>query len=951
MKKYFNISRTANSKKILHRYLTRSALTLLLIAATVVAGYFGWSARAGGKVTQDNSIWSDDSLRSGSMLSMQGDQRYLRMNRIEMERLLSEAPIEISQTDDLSPTILPIPMPDGTITKFRITQSTIVDNLIAARYPDIHTYVGQSIDDPGVTMRADLTPLGFHATIILPEKTVSIHPASSSESSDRYISYHQKEGQMERNSISCEVIQNPFTEQLYKKYLSDQSSSARFQVGSVLRTYRIAVTTTWEYSELYGGGKNALTIASIVTWLNSVNAIFERDLAVRLILVDAPSIIYSSENGYSASSDPFREGGNLETLQDASGALSKITSSSFDVGHVLKRGGGGVAFLRSVCGDQTNDFGLLKSLGVSGFSLPLGDLSELKVLAHELGHQFGAGHTFNGTVGDCNAQNRTKYSAFEPGSGATIMSYNGLCGSDNFTSEGQSLRFHLGSQREMLAFIEETAKCHRPLATANRPPSVNAGPDYTIPIMTPFELRASGSDPDQADAAHLTYVWEQVDAGGNFTNPPYTDKDDPPFTTRPLFRSYGPKSSPTRFFPSIEYVLNSNNIFPDIQTTSIPGESLPATGRLLNFGVALRDNRPGGGGMADDQVTLTVAANAGPFSVTQPNNSLSWPAASAQTVTWQVNNTNRAPVNCTNVRISLSTDGGHSFPFVLKPSTPNDGSETVTIPATILTSTARIKIEAVGNIFFDISNANFTVTAPVPSRNSAKFISQDVPVSLQPGATQVIKITMMNDGDTTWTSAEGYRLGSVNPRDNNTWGFGARVDLPTNTNVAPGQRVTFTFPIKAPTKQGTYNLQMRMLREQVAWFGAETRNAGVAVRVDQVANAKFISQSVPGTMTVRQSVPVEVTLENNGTMPWSSSNSIKLGSQSPQDNNIWGFGGRVKIPAGTVINPGSKYTFKFNVRAPSQTGSYDFQVRMLQEGVRWFGDSGQKLVVKVKLGQ
>ncbi|NBO65725.1 MAG: hypothetical protein EBU88_12945, partial [Acidobacteria bacterium] len=256
-----------------------------------------------------------------------------------------------------------------------------------------------------------------------------------------------------------------------------------------------------------------------------------------------------------------------------------------------------------------------------------------------------------------------------------------------------------------------------------------------------------------------------------------------------------------------------------------------------------------------------------------------------------------------------------------------------------------------GNIFFDISNANFTVTAPVPSRNSAKFISQDVPVSLQPGATQVIKITMMNDGDTTWTSAEGYRLGSVNPRDNNTWGFGARVDLPTNTNVAPGQRVTFTFPIKAPTKQGTYNLQMRMLREQVAWFGAETRNAGVAVRVDQVANAKFISQSVPGTMTVRQSVPVEVTLENNGTMPWSSSNSIKLGSQSPQDNNIWGFGGRVKIPAGTVINPGSKYTFKFNVRAPSQTGSYDFQVRMLQEGVRWFGDSGQKLVVKVKLGQ
>jgi len=113
-----------------------------------------------------------------------------------------------------------------------------------------------------------------------------------------------------------------------------------------------------------------------------------------------------------------------------------------------------------------------------------------------------------------------------------------------------------------------------------------------------------------------------------------------------------------------------------------------------------------------------------------------------------------------------------------------------------------------------------------------------------------------------------------------------------------------------------------------------------------VNNASFVSQSVPTSMTAGQSYSVSVTMYNSGTTTWES-NTYKLGSQNPQDNTLWTGGSRVYMPAGTTVPPGSSYTFYFTVTAPAAAGSYNFQWRMVQEGVEWFGDYTPNVVVSV----
>jgi hypothetical protein len=445
--------------------------------------------------------------------------------------------------------------------------------------------------------------------------------------------------------------------------------------------------------------------------VNAVDGIYEREVAVRFVLIaNNDSIIFTD-----AATDGYTSDNVASLIAENQTKLDTVIgTANYDFGHVFDGRADqpgffsfqGQASIGTVCRDGVKARGatIIRSLFPS-------HIVTVYITAHEMGHQFSATHTFNANTGSCAAQ-RTPSSAYEPGTGSTIMGYRFACGSEDFMS--QDLYFHNNSLEQIINYTNNASgsTCAVQTSTGNQPPTVNAGPNFTIPQNTPFTLTASGQDPN---GDQLLYCWEQFDLGA--AAPPDTDDG-----FRPIFRSFAPSLSPSRTFPNLNEVL-----------TGIPafGESLPTTTRTLNFRVTVRDNQKGIGSGA---MQVNVRSDAGPFAITQPAASVNWAAGSQQTVTWSVANTADAPVSCTAVRITLSTDGV-SFPIVLAAATPNDGSQVVTIPNTPSFGTnARVQIEALGNIFFTISRP-FTISG---AGNSTPTITSFTPTSGAIGASVTI---------------------------------------------------------------------------------------------------------------------------------------------------------------------------------------------------------------------
>jgi hypothetical protein len=580
----------------------------------------------------------------------------------ELTSLLARAPLEHTAAAGVPDAVMELPWPDGGFRRFRIEESPIMEPALAAQFPELKTYRGEGIDDPTATVRLDWTPFGFHAMVLGAEGTVFIDPYAPGDT-QHYIAYFKRDySRADADAFRCTVTGEPVT-----RAFAQDSAPALLQPahGGTRRTYRLAVAATGEYTTFFGGVSGAMN--GIVTTINRVNSIYERDLAVRLILVGNNSAIVFTN----ASTDPYTGGnGNAMQCENPHVLDANIGVLNYDIGHVFGAGNaGGTAQLGVVCSNANNcpaPSGSDKARGASAISSPRLDPFDVNYVAHEIGHQFSASHTFNGTTDPtaCGAATgRVASTAFEPGSGSTILAYAGLCGVESLQPTADAY-FHAGSQDQIIAFITNAAtggSCPVSTATGNTPPTVSAGPDYTIPAGTPFTLTAAGSD---AGGNYLTYAWEEMDLGTQ--SPPNTDDG-----TRPIFRSFLPTASPSRTFPQLSDLLSN--------TTTL-GESLPTTTRSMNFRVTVRDNRLSGGGTASDDMILNVRSDSGPFQVTQPNTAVTWAAGSTQTVTWNEALTSLAPVSCANVKISMSTDGGNTFSIVLAASTPNDGSETVAIP-------------------------------------------------------------------------------------------------------------------------------------------------------------------------------------------------------------------------------------------------------------------------------
>jgi subtilisin family serine protease len=221
---------------------------------------------------------------------------------------------------------------------------------------------------------------------------------------------------------------------------------------------------------------------------------------------------------------------------------------------------------------------------------------------------------------------------------------------------------------------------------------------------------------------------------------------------------------------------------------------------------------------------------------------------------------------------------------------------------------------------------------------SSDFVSQVVPATVLAGQQMPVQITMKNVGTTTWQTG-GFSLIS-DPFTGGLWG-GYFPPLPSD--VPPGAQVTFNFNVTAPANPGTYNFQWRM-RNNWGLLGDRTENVVVTVLAPS-NQSEFVSQTVPASMYAGEAYNVTIKMKNIGNTTWEAGTGYKLGSQNPQDNTRWGTSRAVLTNS---VPPGGTATFTFQVWAPGQVGSYNFQWRMLREGVEWFGPSTPNLSISVK---
>lgn len=618
--------------------------------------------------------------------------RTLELDLQHLSSALNQAPHEINTRVYESGFLLSLPLPDNKFATFKIVESPVMAAELAAKYPEIKTYLGQGVENILARVRFDVTPQGFHAIIFSNEGTVYIDPYSHGDNR-YYISYYKREAQLisENSEFFCDVEIEPLIADEIRQLVE---ANPFVRTGEQLRTYRLACAATGEYT-IFHGGTVAAGLAAIVTAVNRVTGVYENEISVRMELIpNNDLIVYTDPN-----TDPYtNNNGGTMLGQNQTNLDAVIGTANYDIGHVFSTGGGGVAGLGVVCRAG------LKARGVTGLPSPIGDPFYIDYVAHEMGHQYGGNHTFNGNAGSCAGGNRNASTAYEPGSGSTIMAYAGICGTQNLQTFSDDY-FHTISIVEMVNYTQNGLGNGCPVITltGNNPPVVNAGVGgYTIPINTPFILIGSATDPDNDP---LTYCWEEWDLGP-------AGHPNTPSGNAPIFRSLEPVNEPYRFFPKLTNILNN---------TQIIGEILPSYTRTLTFRLTARDNRAGGGGVNYAQLpVINVTNTAGPFLVTQPNTAITWLGNTTNTVMWDVANTSIAPVNVTQVNILLSTDGGLNFTEVLVSNTPNDGSEDIFLP-NIPTTQARIKVEAVGNVFFDLSNVNFTIEDYIPVELTAFF--------------------------------------------------------------------------------------------------------------------------------------------------------------------------------------------------------------------------------------
>lgn len=656
-----------------------------------------------------NPISESEITNSGERIIIPDHYKTFRLVDNNLKTLLFSAPSEKKCALANSTVIIELPLPNGIIQKFKVVESPVMAAELAAKFPTIKTFNIKCVDDPNVYGKLDWNDFGFHAMVRMPLGDVFIDPYSRNNIYD-YITYYtydfNKDADKRIPEAGVLIPEKNKKKEVFSRS-AEKNQRTMICAGDNLKTYRLAVACTGEYSQAATGLTNpsvSQILSAVVTTINRVDGVFETEVAVKLILIaNETDILFADET-----IDPFLGNNSSYILIDESQIVidSIIGDANYDIGHTFSSGGGGLAYLGCVCVQG------IKASAITGAGNPVGDPYDIDYVAHEMGHQFSGNHSFTANTGSC-LGNANWYTEMEPGSGVTIMAYAGICAINNVDPHSIPY-FHNVNFDEIMDFttLGDGSYCPVFSPTANNIPVVAGSASYTIPQSTPFILTGSATD---IDGDILTYQWEENDLGYD------TDWNS---GDAPYFRSYAPVKSPSRMFPKLNVVLSG-------YYTDTIGEYLPSTPQTLNFIFTARDNKIGGGGVCYDNSQVIVDAS-GPFSVSYPNAmGIIWAGNSSQIVTWNVNGTNLSPVNCSNVNVLISTDGGSSFTLLLA-NTPNDGSQLITVPNLgTKEPDCRIKVESLGNIFFDINNFDFTIT-PLTSNIALLTSENSISINIVP---------------------------------------------------------------------------------------------------------------------------------------------------------------------------------------------------------------------------
>ncbi len=721
---------------------------------------------------------TEKNLESQEKVSRASHPKQFEVFHLNMEAFkntIQDAPIR-GQISGKSNVIAEFPTPEGTLERFRITESPIMEAELAEKFPMIKTYKAVGVDDPTATMRFSVTQFGLH-TMTLSGKRNSMYVDPYTEDRQYYMVYDKKSLGADTQSFECLTDQD-----VRLRSLEEEVSMKRIDSDDQkLRTYRLAQTCTGEYGAIFAGAgtdaqKKANIQAQMAITVNRVNEVYERDLAITLIFIARnDELIY-----YNGGTDPWNGEYNTKTQEVITTTLND--ESLYDIGHNFNTSGGGNAgCLGCVCVSVTGGVynGATKGRGMTGRSNPTGDPFDIDYVAHEMGHQLDGYHTQASS--GCVSGNGT--TEVEPGSGSSIMGYAGICAAN--VQGNSDAHFNYVNIRDITTNIQTgtSSSCAMETPLTNQPPTaITEGAEFSIPKSTPFVLRGASNDPD--GITEHTYGWSQNDPepGGMGTSAPSSTA-----TSGPVYRSILPTISPDRYMPKISDVV-AGNLTPTWEVT-------PSVARELNFALVVRDNASGfanGIGQTDSELMKVNVEDVTPFTMSAPNTAVSWEVASSQTVTWNVGATANATINCQNVNIKLSVDGGYTYPYTLLENTPNDGSEIIQIPNQI-TSTARIMVEAADNIFYDISDTNFSIVAP----SSATFVmtvdAADKSQTICTGDTPTVAINnavFSGFNENTVYSATGNPAGSI-------------VDFSVN-NINTTQNLTMTLSNTAGVSPGSY---------------------------------------------------------------------------------------------------------------------------------------------------